>query len=62
MLGYYFIATSPLLSHLIVIPAKAGIQWLRVHILFNNLLDTRFREYEIFSILDFHVHLKFQII
>ena len=32
-----------------------------VHILFN-LLDTRFRGYDIFFILDFHVHLQITII
>ena len=33
-----------------------------VHILFNNLLDTRFRGYDIFFILDFYVHLQLTII
>ena len=27
------------------------------YIVFNDLLDTRFRGYDIFFILDFHVHL-----
>ena len=48
----------PLLSHLIVIPAKAGIQRLWVHILFNDLLDIRFRGYDMSSFLEFHVHLQ----
>ena len=54
--------SNPLLSHLLVIPAKAGIQWLRVHILFNDLLDIHFRGHDIFFILDFHVHLQHKII
>ena len=54
--------SESLLSHIIVIPAKAGIQRLLGYIAFNYLLDTRFRGYDIFFILDFHVHLQLEII
>jgi len=43
--------SAPLLSHIRVIPAKAGIQLLSVHILINDLLDTRFRGYDIILVL-----------
>ena len=55
-------AIEALLSHVIVIPAKAGIQRLLGYVPFNNLLDTRMRGYDIFFILDFHVHLQLKII
>ncbi len=51
--------SDPLLSHLRVIPAEAGIQWLWVHILINDLLDIRFCGYDMISVLEFHVHLQF---
>ncbi len=47
--------SDPLLSHLRVIPAKAGIQWLIAHIVFKDLLDTRFRGYDMNFFLEFHV-------
>jgi len=47
-----------LLSHICVIPAKAGIQWFVVLILINDLPDIRFRGYDIISVIDFHVFLQ----
>ena len=33
-----------------------------LYIVFKDLLDTRFRGYDIVSILEYHVHLQFKII
>jgi hypothetical protein len=49
---------AALLSHIRVIPAKAGIQWLGVLILINDLLDIRFRGYDMIIFLDFLVPLQ----
>ena len=48
--------SDPLLSHIFVIPAEAGIQCLLFFMAFNDLLDTRFRGYDVNTILSFHVH------
>ena len=50
--------SDTLLSHIRVIPAKAGIQWLGVLMLINDLLDIRFRGYDMIIFLDFHVPLQ----
>jgi hypothetical protein len=49
---------AALLSHIRVIPAKAGNQWLGVLILINDLLDIRFRGYDMIIFLDFLVPLQ----
>ena len=45
--------TEALLSHIIVIPAKAGISWRSPLSNFKNLRDTRFRGYDVYFLFRF---------
>mgnify|MGYP001547523288 CR=1 FL=1 len=46
MVKIAYVGNYVALSHLIVITAEAGIQWFVVYIVFNGMLDTRFRGYD----------------